>query len=122
MGCGVKRDECEILAGAEAFLTVKLERANLGQDYQLLSFQSIYRAMSEFTRRFERVFVLIGAGGVLVALLRRISSSVSPPQLLQRSIWYTDFANIMEPGTNVNDLNLVRWATPLHGQCLWSRH
>ena len=71
MGCGVKRDECEILAGGEAFLTLNLERANLGQDYQLLSFQSIDRAMSEFTRRFERVFVLIGAGGVYTPLKRK---------------------------------------------------
>ncbi|PYV41997.1 MAG: hypothetical protein DMG06_15410, partial [Acidobacteria bacterium] len=79
--CGQQMDGCEISFLGETYLTLFLGRAHLGEKYRLLSFQSVDGAMREFTRRFERVFLTIGACGVLVSLLLSAiaSRSISSP-------------------------------------------
>jgi len=70
-------DNCEIEAGGEDFLTLRIRRAGWGDNVQLYTFQSIDAAMREFMGGFRRDFIAIGAGGILIVLLFSILGSHS---------------------------------------------
>ncbi len=79
--CARNEDECEIKIGGETYLALPVNLSNWEGAYQLLSFQSIDAAKSEFTSGFQMVFLWIGLGGVLVVLLfsKMGSRSISKP-------------------------------------------
>ena len=79
--CARNEDECEIEIGGETYLVLPVNLANGEGAYQLLSFQSIDAAQSEFASGFQMIFLWIGLGGVLVVLLfsKMGSRSISKP-------------------------------------------
>jgi HD-GYP domain-containing protein (c-di-GMP phosphodiesterase class II) len=66
--CGDALDECDVSLGASDYLAIRIQKARLGPDVRLFTFQSIDAAVDEFTHGFQRDFVLIGLGGMLVVL------------------------------------------------------
>jgi signal transduction histidine kinase len=78
--CGAQ-DGCEIRIGHRSYLVLAMNGATLGPDYRLMCLASIDDAMAEFTRGLKRAFIVIGLGGVLVALLLAAfaSRSISRP-------------------------------------------
>ena len=75
--CGNGKGDCEIRSGGEDFLTVRVERASLGERVLFFKFQSIDAAMEQFTRGFRQVFLGIGTAGLLLLGLFAVLASRS---------------------------------------------
>ena len=72
---------CEIDVGGQKYLALPMRRESLGESVQLISFQSVDLAASEFTQSVASVFPLIGGGGVVLVFLFSLigSRSVAKP-------------------------------------------
>ncbi len=75
--CPNGKDECEVRINGQDFVTIRIQKAKLGNNVQLYTFQSINAAVDEFTRGFQQDFLVTGAAGILIALVFSAFSSRS---------------------------------------------
>jgi len=61
-------DGSEIRIGQETYLVLRMDRAGLGSDYQLLCLMPINEAMRGFTGGLRNAFIVTGVGAMLIAL------------------------------------------------------
>jgi signal transduction histidine kinase len=81
--CAKPGDDCEISVNGGSYIVLPLAEAQLGSEYRLFGFRSLDEPLREFTTRFVRILMVVGAGGILLALLFTLltSRSVSRPLL-----------------------------------------
>lgn len=81
--CGRPESGCEVSIKGETFVVSQLERSQLGARYQLFGFRSLDARMRGFNAAFVRIFLEIGIGGILLALLFTLMTSYSVTQPLR---------------------------------------
>jgi signal transduction histidine kinase len=81
--CTKPGDDCEISINGGSYIVLPLAEAQLGSGYRLFGLRSLDQPVREFTTRFVRILIAVGAGGILLALLFTLltSRSVSRPLL-----------------------------------------
>src|SRR5947209_9063046 len=82
-GCARPDSGCEVSIGGETFVVSQLERAQLGNGYRLLGFQSLDSRLRRSNTAFVRILLEVGAAGILLALVCTLITSHSVSQLLR---------------------------------------
>lgn len=75
--CSEGQDECELRIEGQDYLTIRIQKAKLGNNVRLFTFQSINAAVDEFTRGFQQDFLVTGAAGIVIAFVFSAFSSRS---------------------------------------------
>ena len=76
----------EISAQGETFVVSQLERAQFGDGYRLLGFQSLDGRLHAFNGAFIRILFEVGAAGILLALLCTLVTARSVSQPLRNLV------------------------------------
>ncbi len=79
--CPPSSTACQVPIQEDSYVVSQLQRAQLGSGYQLLGFRSLEKPVHEVMNGFARIFIEVGAAGVVLALLSSLitSRSVSQP-------------------------------------------
>jgi signal transduction histidine kinase len=106
--------DCEVGRNNETLLVLAVPRAALGPGYRLLEFLPLDRALRDFTAGWVSIFLKIGFGGVVLALLFTLatSRSVSRPlrelvAQLQQGVQASQFPERIPAGQAVGELRLL---------------
>ncbi len=98
----------------QTFVMARVRQSDLGAGYQLIELRSLDRAVHDFTAGWVGSFLMVGAGGVLLALLCTLfaSRSVSRPlrdlvAQLKAGERANDFPERVTAGQSVTELTLL---------------
>jgi signal transduction histidine kinase len=106
--CTKAGDDCEIAVNGGSYIVLPLAEAQLGSGYRLFGLRSLDQPVHEFTARFVRILIIVGSGGILLALLFTLltSRSVSRP-LLQLVAQLKTRPSRVTVGHAVAELNIL---------------